>query len=62
MNHHFEIHTKIHKRNKAPCDMQTLPIEKFKIMEKEIDIFVDILMKINLIMDGKFLYPLHIFI
>jgi hypothetical protein len=31
-------------------------------MEKEIDIFENILMTINLVMDGKFLYPLHIFI
>jgi hypothetical protein len=58
MNRHFEIHTKNHKRNKASCDTQTLPIERFKIMEKRKLIFLkNVLMTINLVMDGKFLYP-----
>jgi hypothetical protein len=30
-----------------------LPIERFKIMEKEIDIFENLLMTINSVMDGK---------
>jgi len=64
MNRHFEIHNKNHKRNKASCDMPTLPIEeRFKIKEKEIDIFKNILMTFNLIMDGKFLCPcIYLFI
>jgi hypothetical protein len=33
--------------NKASRDTQALQIERFKIMEKEIDIFGDLLMRMN---------------
>ncbi len=33
--------------NKASSDMQARPIERFKIMEKEIDIFGNLLMIMN---------------
>jgi hypothetical protein len=33
--------------NKASSDTQALPIERFKIMEKEIDIFGNLLMIMN---------------
>jgi hypothetical protein len=62
MNSHFEIHTKNHKRNKASCDTRTLPIERFKIMEKEINIFENVLMTINLVMDGEIFISMHIYI
>jgi hypothetical protein len=40
--------------NKASINTRALPIERFKIMEKEIDIFGNVLMTNNSIMDGKF--------
>jgi hypothetical protein len=39
--------------NKASINTRALPIERFKIMEKEIDIFENLLMTINSVMDGK---------
>jgi hypothetical protein len=39
--------------NKVSSDKWALPIERFKIMEKEIDIFGNLLMTMNWIMDGK---------
>jgi SET domain-containing protein len=44
----------LNKTNKASSDTRALPIERFKIMEKEIDIFGNVLMTNNSIMDGKF--------
>jgi hypothetical protein len=41
------------KKNKASSDTRPLPIERFKTMEKEIDIFGNLLMIMNRIMDGK---------
>jgi hypothetical protein len=34
-------------------DTQALPIERIKIMEKEINIFGNLLMTINSVLDGK---------
>jgi hypothetical protein len=39
--------------NKASIDTRALPIETIKIMEKEIDIFENLLMTINSVIDGK---------
>jgi hypothetical protein len=33
--------------NKSSSDTRALPIERFKIMEKEIDIFGNLLMRMN---------------
>jgi hypothetical protein len=43
----------LNKTNKASSDTQALPIERFKIMGKEIDIFGNVLMTNNSIMDGQ---------
>ncbi len=47
------LYSSNHAANKVSSDTQALPIERIKLMEKEIDIFGNLLMTINLGMDGK---------
>jgi hypothetical protein len=47
------LYSSNHAANKASSDTGALPIKRIKIMEKEIDIFGNLLMTINSVLDGK---------
>jgi hypothetical protein len=47
------LYSSNHAANKASSDTRALPIERIKIMEKEIDIFGNFLITIDLVLDGK---------